>query len=228
MENTYKFNLAGMERKRLAGAISDILNQPVIYDGAPLFTYRVDGYTVDRNGAVTGEYSQSLMAGLETRGFVPELETAPESETVPEPDCITVEYPLDGFTPEATDNLCKLINAKENLLMSALGADALPIQILADRISFPWFTLTDDSERVKAYSQFIAALCETAKSKKRVSAKPREGFENEKFSMRIFLVSIGCVGAEYKYLRRIMGENLGGNSAWRYGKPEGNGAADKE
>lgn len=143
-----------------------------------------------------------------------------ESEAPAEPDRLTIEYPLDGFTPEAIDNLCKMVAAKEGLLMAALGADALPVQVLEDRIAFPWFGHTDDAERVNAYSQLIAALCMTAKDKKRVTAKAQIGYENEKFSMRVWLIGFGCVGSEYKYLRRIMGEFLGGNSAWRYGKPE--------
>lgn len=221
----FNFNVTGTERKRLVSAICEILNTPINYLGAPTFAYETGGYHIDKNGLMTGEYDESLFAELAGHGFKPkDMEESPavgEPDTAaPETDCLTIEYPLDGFTPEAIDNLCKMINAKKNLLMAALGAEALPIQVLEDRIRFPWFPLTQEPERANAYSQFIAALCATAKEKKRVTAKAQIGFENEKFAMRVWLIGLGCVGAEYKYLRRIMGEYLGGNSAWRHGKPE--------
>ena len=287
MKQEFRFNLSGERRKQLVGAISEILNQPMKYLGAPTFAYQIgNGYHIDKTGTVTGEFNLNLFAALEQRGFEPEpsktfhlitprgtlliqerfdtaeqakaegygiyfhhegrdvyVKAAPDGKTehskwfavvgapfeqepeatpveAPEPDRLTIEMPLDGFTPEAIDNLCKMVAAKEGLLMAALGAEALPVQVLEDRIAFPWFGLTDDAERVNAYSQLIAALCMTAKEKKRVTAKAQVGYENEKFSMRVWLIGLGCVGSEYKYLRRIMGEFLGGNSAWRYGAPE--------
>ncbi len=212
----FKFNVTGADRKKLAGAISEILNTPMNYLGAPTFSYSIGDYSIDKNGSVTGEYNQTLFTELAGRGFEPETATTEESQ----PDRLAIEMPLDGFTPDSIENLCKMVKAKENLLMAALGADDLPIQVLEDRIRFPWFPLTDDAERVNAYAQLISALCTTAKEKKRVTAKAQGGFENEKFAMRVWLIGLGCVGAEYKYLRKIMGEFLGGNSAWRHGKPE--------
>jgi len=212
----FNFNVTGTDRKGLAGAISEILNTPTNYLGAPTFGYEVGGYRIDKNGVVTGEYNQTLFTELAERGFEPEETTTEE----PRADRLAIEMPLDGFTPDSIENLCKMVKAKENLLMTALGADDLPIQVLEDRIRFPWFPLTEDSERVNAYAGLIAALCTTAKEKKRVTAKAQDGFENEKFAMRVWLIGLGCVGAEYKYLRKIMGEFLGGNSAFRYGKPE--------
>ena len=282
MKNTYKFGVKGQDRKQLVGAISEILNQPAVYGGAPLFEYRISDYIVDKDGTVTGEFNLRLFAALEQRGFTYEIpktyhlitprgtflirdhfEKAEEAESAgygiyfhhegrdvyikpngesehgkhfavvgapfeaetvgteePQPDRLAIEMPLDGFTPERIENLCKMVKAKENLLMAALGTDELPIQVLEDRIRFPWFPLTEDSERTNAYTQFIAALCMTAKEKKRITAKAQDGYENEKFAMRIWLIGLGCVGSEYKYLRKIMSEFLDGNSAWRYGKPE--------
>lgn len=212
----FNFNVTGTDRKKLAGAISEILNTPTNYLGAPTFAYEIGNYTIDKNGLVTGEYNQTLFTELAARGFEPEAAAIAE----PRSDRLAIEIPLDGFTPESIENLCKMVKAKENLLMAALGADDLPIQVLEDRIRFPWFPITEDSERVNAYAGLIAALCTTAKEKKRVTAKAQDGFENEKFAMRVWLIGLGCVGAEYKYLRKIMGEFLGGNSAWRHGKPE--------
>jgi hypothetical protein len=65
----FKFNVTGQERKSLVGAISEILNQPTHYNGAPTFSYKVGDYEIDKNGTVTGEWDLRLMVGLENRGF---------------------------------------------------------------------------------------------------------------------------------------------------------------
>lgn len=158
---------------------------------------------------------------------IPENE-APESPAVEETTADTtteitrlvIEYPLDGFTPEAIDNLTKMVLAKKALLKKALCAEELPIQIPDDqRIAFTWFSIDTDSDTA-AYTQFIAVLCKTAKEKKRVTAKAPEAFENEKFAMRVWLIGLGMIGAEFGAARKLLMRNLSGDSGWRYGKPE--------
>lgn len=68
----FKFNVTGTNRKRLAGAISEILNTPTKYLGAPTFAYEIGGYHIDKNGLVTGEHDLNLFVGLAGRGFEPE------------------------------------------------------------------------------------------------------------------------------------------------------------
>lgn len=300
----FKFDVTGTERKKLAGAISEILNAQIKYLGAPTFAYEVGSYYIDKNGLVTGEHDLNLFVGLAGRGFeqeqsrtfhlitprgtllirdhfetaeeacaagyglyfdhetdgiwrqvwsksdenhhtefavvgVPFAETpateeipeneAPESpaveetaaDTATETTRLVIEYPLDGFTPEAIDNLTKMVLAKEALLQKALGAEEFPIQLPDDqRIAFPWFSIETDSDTASAYTQFIAALCKTAKEKKRVTAKAPEAFENEKFAMRVWLIGLGMIGAEFSAARKLLMRNLSGDSGWRYGKPE--------
>jgi hypothetical protein len=132
--------------------------------------------------------------------------------------CISV--PMDGFSPEKLDNLIRLVAAKEPLLKAALGRDALPIQQSDEEggcLRFPWFDFTDDGERVTAYSQLICAICQTAKEKQRVLAKPQENYANPKFTMRCTLIAWGLVGPEFKKIRALMTKGLSGNSAWSTG-----------
>ena len=146
---------------------------------------------------------------------------APAEPEEPEIDQIVIEVPLEGHTPESIDNLCKMVAAKEALLKKALGVEALPIQVLEDRLAFPWFQSVTDGEHINAYAQFIAALAKTAREKKRVNAKaPDNGFENEAFAMRVFCIGLGLIGPEYKLARALMGRGLSGSTAWRYGPPE--------
>ncbi len=152
------------------------------------------------------------------------LETITETETVedtPEPatDNVCIEVPLDVFTPETLDNLCKMVSAKEPLIKKALGVDKLHIKISGDKVTFDWFR-TADSDTITAYSQFISQLCKTAKEKKRVTAKQPESFENEKFTMRVWLIGLGMVGDDFKTARKLLTQDLSGNGAWRFGKPE--------
>jgi hypothetical protein len=133
-------------------------------------------------------------------------------------DTITIEYPLESFTPETLDNLTKLVQSKEVLIKTALNTATLPIQILDNRIAFPWFKYTD-SANLTAYAQFITALCQTAQEKKRVTAKSQESFENPRFTMRVWLIGLGMIGAEFSTARKILTKPLEGNGAWRYGKP---------
>lgn len=46
----FKFNVTGTERKKLAGAVSEILNQPTKYLGAPTFAYEIGDYRIDKQG----------------------------------------------------------------------------------------------------------------------------------------------------------------------------------
>ena len=283
MKSVYKFGVKGQERKSFVGAISEILNTPVKYLGAPTFAYEVGEYHIDKTGMVIGEYNLNLFVSLAERGFEPEssktfhlitprgtlliqerFDTAEEAEVAgygnyfhhegrdvyiktapdgaaehskhfalvgapfaPEPEDpglapanhLTIEMPLEGFTPETLDNLTKLAESKAVLIQKALGVETLPIRILEDRIAFPWFPLCDNAD-LEDYAQFICALCTTAKEKKRVTAKAQESFENEKFAMRVWLIGLGLIGKKYGNIRKLMMANLSGDSSWRYGKPE--------
>lgn len=223
----FKFNVTGAERKKLVGAISEILNTPMKYLGAPGFAYKVGGYTVNKNGTVSGERDDALLTALAGRGFEAEaaanmlIAEAPETAEAPEvSDRLAIEMPADGFTPEKLANLKKLVESKAALIKAALSADDLPIESTGDTLRFPWFSGGLDGDAVNAYTQFISALCKTAKEKKRVTAKAREEFENPRFAMRVWLIGLGMVGDDFKTARKFLLKNLTGNAAWRYGTPK--------
>ena len=284
----FRFNVTGTERKRLVGTISEILDTPMKYLGAPGFGYEVGDYTVDKDGTVSGEYSPRLLSALAGKGFEPEpyqtlhfitprgtllieehfdteeeasaagygmyfthegrdiyrkpsgngehsvkfaivgapLEETPDTAEPPEETDLTIEMPMDGFTPEKLDNLKKMVESKAALIKSALGADDLPIEPTGETLRFPWFSGGLDGDTVSAYTQFIAALCKTAKEKKRVTAKVQDEFENPRFTMRVWLIGLGMVGDDYKLARKLLLRNLTGNAAWRHGAPEKKAASD--
>lgn len=129
---------------------------------------------------------------------------------------LTIEMPKIGFTDISLDNLQKIIASKAALLKKALETDNLAVIDTGDTLKFPWFTLHGLEGEADAYSRLVAAICDTARKRRRVTAKERDG-ENDKFDMRLFLVQLGFVGNEYKTARRILLRNLTGNSSWKSG-----------
>ncbi|MFT8344361.1 MAG: hypothetical protein ABF652_23375 [Clostridium beijerinckii] len=89
------------------------------------------------------------------------------------------------------------------------------------KIYFKFINEESDEERIKAYTQFIELLDQSAKELKHASAKVSVT-DNPKFTFRVFLIMLGMVGDEYKTTRKILLKNLEGNAAFRYGKPEKN------
>lgn len=249
------YNVTGTKRKELIGAISQELNVPAKYLGAPTFAYEVGGYHIDKNGLLQGEDNPGLVADLQgLHGFkaiteeydtpLPEAEAVPEEVQIPyevalggrvspyrdyeeppayrEPDRLVIEMPLDGFTDEALTKLEKLVSSKASLIKKAISAEALPIERTESTLKFPWFTLNPDSdaETVKAYTHFVTALCEMAKTQQRVNAAENSA-DNEKYAFRCFLLRLGFIGTEYKTERKILLSRLSGNSAFKNPTQEG-------
>ena len=160
----YIFARTGAERKELVNAISKFLGTKAVYQKTPTYAYCIGNITIDKHGTGTGEFSHELLASLAEQGFVPtatdaealpetdidmeenagpefETEAGPKMETASEEtaesDTISITVPLDGFTPERLDILCKLVLSKETLLKKALGVDTLPIKGFGKRCGVP-------------------------------------------------------------------------------------------
>lgn len=71
-----------------------------------------------------------------------------------------------------------------------------------------------DSEKLKAFTQFVALLNKSSKELKYASFKATVT-DNNKFTMRTWLIRLGFIGAEYKSLRKVLLKNLEGNGAFR-------------
>jgi hypothetical protein len=236
MTKTHEFNLTGAARKPLIEAIEGFANVKGVYQGAPQFGYAFYGIGVlDKAGALHFDCDPQVItdcvAWLEERGFRCDSTTEESADCNTEnetqasdtsaPDTLTIEMPLEGFTPEKLHNLRKLVDSKAGLIKAALGdklADSeLPIECACEerKLQFPWFTALEADE-FTAWAWFVSTLCKAAKEAKRVTAKEKPG-DNMKFSFRVFLVRLGLVGDEYKNARKILLRNLPGNSAFSKG-----------
>jgi len=149
----------------------------------------------------------------ETEDNAEELETEAQGADLG----LTVAMPRESFTDAALENLHKLVDAKGSLIKKALAVDSLPIETDGEKVSFPWFAEGQDSESVKAYTHFIAAMCDMARNQKRITAKEKPA-DNEKYAFRCFLLRLGFIGAEYKGERKILLKNLSGSSAFKNGE----------
>jgi len=131
---------------------------------------------------------------------------------------LTIDIPRADFTDAAINNLQKIIASKAALIRKALGIEHLPLIIGEEKLHFPWFTLTGADGEIETYLRFVTALCKMAKESRRITAKERDT-DNDKFSMRVFLIRLGFVGPEYKAARKLLLRNLSGNSSWKAGPP---------
>ena len=229
-----EFHRTGAERKALVTAIGEILEVRPQYKGMPSAAYEIGYFTVTKEGTLefddradSGEV-ENLLEQLADRGIVAapaemaqawlnaraeELSKASETEPQEENVGLTVEIPLDKVS---LGNLTKLLEAKGKLIRKALGISELSIEILEDRVAFPWFEELPDSDAAKAYTHFISALCEMSRNAKRVTATEKP-VENEKYAFRCFLLRLGFIGSEYKAERKILLKNLTGSSAFKDG-----------
>lgn len=209
-----RYHVTGLQRKRLVQLISEITGCKSEYLGAPSFAYRVDYFTVDKNGAVSfddradSEEIENLIEQLSEEGFTAES-AEPDDETN-----VCISMPRSLFTDSALENLHHLLKAKGTLIEKALGVSELPIDVDSGKISFPWFDTYRTPEELKVYEHFICKLCEMARNQKRITAKEKT-VDNERYAFRCFLLRLGFIGAEYKAERKILLRNLTGNSAFK-------------
>lgn len=214
------YNVSGDERKALVGIISETIGMKPVYMRMPTCNYVISNITVEKDGTmVWDEHTdqdtiEAVIVALATAGFNP----VKDDEAASDEYGLTVQMPKDSFTEDSLDNLHRLIEAKGSLIKKALDVTDLPITEEDDKISFPWFTTELNVDEVRAYTHFIAALCEMARNQRRVTAKEKET-DNDKYAFRCFLLRLGFICADYKTERKILLRNLSGSSAFRNGAP---------
>jgi len=239
---TIFYNLT--DRKPFVKALEEIIGCKSAYLGIPTYAYKVDYFTVTREGNLVfddmadSEEIEKVLEELDNRGFHAEaaeydtpqpeiteeepLEDTPPAYGTPEGEdlSLTISLPRDYFTDSQFENLRKLVDAKAPLLKEALAVTELPIIVTAETVSFPWFTSNIDADSCAAYTSLITAICRMAKEAKRVTAKEKE-VENPKYAFRCFLLRLGMIGDEHKQNRKILMRNLSGNSAFKSGRKGG-------
>jgi len=219
----------GEERKRLVKTIAAWLGEEAHYCGAPTFAYEIGRFTVEKDGSlsfselVDSAVVERLLEHIYDEGFdidqsqTEEEDDEVEKKAVGDPTGISIQIPASEINDATFENLQAIVSAKGALIKKALGAEELPIIRIGNRVDFPWFRPYGDMHEVNAYMHFITALCEMARTQKRITAKEKE-VDNEKYAFRCFLLRLGFIGEEYKEMRKILLRNLSGSSAYKTSK----------
>ena len=222
-----KTNAQGKDRKRMALVISQWTGHPVKYAGAPTFNYEVGGIVIDKDASIDlcntlpDEATDRLMQHLRNEGFgIEDFTSDAELKESEELTGIAIQIPLSQVSETGLENLFALIDAKGELIKKALGVDALPVNLIEDRLDFPWFPADCQPEELQAYMAFVAALCDMANKQKRINKANEKTADNEKYAFRCFLLRLGFIGDQYKVTRKILLRNLTGSSAFKNGAKE--------
>lgn len=206
-----QFQVSGGDRKTFVKAIANYLDTPSKYNGMPSCSYSIGPFTVTKEGALTSDEAPSnaemLIEHLLELGY--EAQTQEKEQTG-----VAIQIPLSKFTESQLKNLYTLVEVKSQLIKKALNTTDLNINILDDRLDFPWFEESDNPEQIKAYMTFVTALCNMACNQKRITAKKKE-VDNEKYAFRCFLLRLGFIGPEYKEARKILLKNFTGSAAFK-------------
>lgn len=154
---------------------------------------------------------ESAEATKEATGEPSEETSIPEAT---EPKKIVIELPGSYLDEAELGRVRAIVASKASVLKKALETDDLSIERNEDKICFPWFTDHGIDGETKAYMQLVSGIAKRAKMLTRVTATESVS-ENDKFTMRLFLVSLNFKGPEYAFARKFLLRNLSGNSGWR-------------
>lgn len=121
------------DRRALARQISELLDEPVAYAGAPSFAYRVGStITIDRTGTleITGDAPEALKDFLIGQGWL-----KPEPVTQAPVSGMTISVPVEDITVVDLINLTHMLYSKQYLLNRSMGQEVLRIpKLLIDRL----------------------------------------------------------------------------------------------
>ena len=205
------YHVTGAERKRLVKTIASYTGCDAKYLGVPSCAYRVDCFTIDREGALSFDDSiDTEMVGelldlLRNEGF--------ESE----PGEMIISVPVEFDRQQTYEKLTALISSKQTLIRQALVIEATSVELTDKGFDFAWFCANATPEEQTAYQQFVTALVKTAAKLKRVNPTEREA-ENGKYAFRCFLLRLGFIGDEFKQSRKILLSNFEGSSSYKSAK----------
>lgn len=91
------------------------------------------------------------------------------------------------------------------------------VGIMEDRILISGFPTAPDLEHYTAWGQLAVLMNNQALTQNRIRAKMVND-ENEKYSIRVWMVRLGMNGDSFRQTRKILMENLSGHAAFRTGE----------
>lgn len=216
-----------MNRKEMVQKLAEHLNVRSKYLGVPSFAYQVGHYTVGRDGEITNKAGEIVTL-----------------EQIINPDIDTVEVilPMDGHDVRTLENLIYMLYSRQELIKKALNLseDMLDKEFVEELKDTPPTSIEDfinlargecygiyfdqdtiiftshltEPNEIKAFTDLLGLINEKAKELKYTSHKPVQT-DNEKYTFRTWLMRLGMIGSEYKVTRKVLLQNLSGNTAFR-------------
>ena len=171
-------------------------------------------------------------------------EDTEEAAEDPEPVEVTISLPMANHTVRSLRNLTAMLYSRGGLISKATGgqfsctedllealstASDIPaflntleshpgalegLELSADTVTFTGFPETDRADRIQTFTTLASLMNRMALEQKHTLARPVMA-ENEKYSFRIWLISLGMKGDEFKTARRILLALLDGNAAFK-------------
>lgn len=223
-----------MSRKEMVQKLAEHLKVESKYLGAPSFAYQVGEFTVDRQGIITNRVGEQVGLGSILAREEPTVEI--------DVTAIEVSLPLDGHDGKTLTNLVNMVYSKQTLIKKVLSIEVdLVGQDLVEKLKEgepttieEFLSLAKDSSRgiifnregitftstntepeaIKAFTDLVGLLNVKAKELKYASPKPVDT-DNEKYTFRAWIMRLGMIGPEYKTTRKVLLQNLSGNTAFR-------------
>ncbi|WP_069648973.1 virulence-related protein [Caloranaerobacter ferrireducens] len=94
------------------------------------------------------------------------------------------------------------------------SCQGIEFDFYAKTITFKFLQGEENPEKKEVFKQFVSILNENAKKLKYASVKVKPT-DNEKYTLRTWLLRLGMIGDEYKFARKELLKNLSGNGAFR-------------
>lgn len=232
-----------MDRKEKVKLLEKHLNTKSKYLGVPSFAYEIETpdetYTINREGNII------LLSGEEV-----ELEEILTGTRAEEPENLEVELeiPMDGHQGNTLRNILNLIYSKQTLIKKALELEEDLVEeefikaLKEERVisidsfekalnkigynghpgvdfDFENKTFTFKNTKGEAATWLFALINKKAKKLKHTRVNKTDT-DNEKYTFRTWLNSLGMIGEDYAEIRKELLKNLTGNPSFRTPKKE--------
>ncbi len=107
--------------------------------------------------------------------------------------------------------------ASDNLKQALEGVrcPGIDFDCAKETITFKLVTGGNNPEKVQAATQLLGLINTYARQQKRNVATKVKPTDNEKYTLRTWLLRLGMIGDEYKTSRKLLLQNLSGNASFR-------------
>lgn len=222
MKTRIRMEITG-DRKQAMGLVAGILNTEARYLGMPTGAYEAGGWSIDRHMTLASPVIDS--GDTHTLRQVLDVLVQADYTAIGQ---MKIDILPDRMDVSNLEKIQSLLGSKASLIQKAFGTEeALMICTFAEGFVFGVYSASLAYTDVLTAIQFSCCVHDQAVSQKRITGKDKP-LANERYAFRNFLNRLGCIGPEYKLLRKTLCKRLSGNSAFKSGAPSQTNGASAE